>query len=134
MKNLSPFLFVLLGFLFMNCSSPNAVRVGNWELLGTRTVNYGLDKDEISVTARDGKFNKLKLRFRQAPLNMRKLVVHFGNGDKQNVSIQKNFKKGQETRVIDLKGGNRVIKKVTMWYDTKNKARKRCKVEVWGRH
>ena len=134
MKNLKPLFIILLGFLFMNCSSPSAIHVGDWERLGSRKVNYSADRDEILVTAREGRFNKLKLKFRDARLNMKRLVVHYGNGDKQEFNLKNTFRAGQESRVLDLRGGNRVIRKVVLRYDTKNLARKRATVEVWARH
>lgn len=111
-----------------------SINIGGWEKLGTKKVNYGLDRDEIIVTARDGRFTKLKLKARRGGINMHKMVVHFGDGTHQNVELRNNIPKGGETRVIDLKGGKRVIKKVVFWYDTKNLARKRAKLELWGKH
>ena len=133
MKKLIPFLSVLVGLLFINCSSTSTI-IGDWERLGSKKVNYGLDKDEIRVTASEGRFSKVKLNFKDAPLNLRRFVIHFGNGEKQEVQTKKNFKRGQDTRVVDLKGGKRVIKKVVMWYDTKDRARQRATVVLWGKH
>ena len=108
--------------------------VGGWEKLGSRKVNYGLDRDEIMVTRAEGTFRKVQLRFKKAPINMHRMILHFGNGTQQEVKLQKTFRAGEKTRVIDIKGGKRVIKKVVFWYDTKNLAAKRGKVELWGKH
>ena len=107
---------------------------GPWELLGKRKVNYGLDRDEIMVTAREGGFTKLKLRVLKSPINLHRFVVHYGNGSKQEVAVRKKIPAGGETRVIDLKGGKRVIRKIVFWYDTKGLQKKRATVAVWGRH
>ena len=50
---------------------------------------------------------------------MHKLVVHYGNGETENIELRNNFSAGSESRVIDL----RVIQKIVFWYDTKNLAR-----------
>ncbi|MCH2081802.1 MAG: DUF2541 family protein [Saprospiraceae bacterium] len=107
---------------------------GGWELLGKKKVNYGLDRDEIMVTAKEGLFSKLHLSVKRAPINLHKLRIHFANGQTQNVEIRKNIAKGGKTRVIDITGGKRVIKKVVMWYDTKNRAKTRAVVQVFGKH
>ena len=51
---------------------------------------------------------------------MHKLVVHYGNGETENIELRNNFSAGSESRVIDL----RVIQKIVFWYDTKNLARR----------
>jgi hypothetical protein len=108
--------------------------MGGWEKLGSKKVNYGLDRDEILITASEGRFAKMKLKVKVAAVNMHKVTVHYGNGESQKIAIKKTIRKGGETRIIDLEGGKRVIKKVVFWYDTKNLAKRRATVEVWARH
>lgn len=104
-----------------------------WELLGSRKVNYALDRDEIPVTSAQGVFKTLQVKVKRSPLNMHKLVVHFGNGDKQELELRENLKAGGQSRLIDLPGNSRVIKKVVFWYDTKNLAGRKAMVELWGK-
>ena len=105
-----------------------------WELLGSKKVNYGLDRDEIDVTAGEGFFTGLQLRVKHSPINMHRLAVHFGNGEVQEFELRDNFRAGSESRVLDLKGNRRVIRKIVIWYDTKNLAVGKGVVEIWGRH
>ena len=105
-----------------------------WEKLGQRKVNRALDKDEILVTAREGRFTKVKLTIKKSAINMHKMVIHFANGGKQEVNLRKNIPAGGSTRVVDIKGGKRVIKKVVFWYDTKGIINNKAVVELWGRH
>lgn len=105
-----------------------------WERLGARKVNYGLDRDEIFVTAKDGIFSALKIKVKRGGINMHKLVVHYGNGQTDEIELRQNFAPGSESRVLDLVGNKRIIQKVVFWYDTKNIARRRGVVELWGRH
>ncbi len=106
----------------------------NWEKLGQRRVNYGLDRDEIVVTAREGRFTRLQLRVRRAGLNLHRCVVHYANGDTQALQIREDIRAGGQTRVIDLQGNRRIITKVVFWYDTNNRANRRAILELWGRH
>lgn len=140
MKNLIHSSGIMIALIFSllvinaACSSTSSTPQGGWEQLGTRTVNFGLDRDEILVTAREGFFSALKLKVDRSALNMHKMVIHFGDGSTQDVELKGNFKAGQESRVIDLAGNRRVITSVVFWYDTKNSRRKRAIVELWGRH
>lgn len=103
-----------------------------WELLGVRKVNYGLDHDEILVTRSEGLFTGIKIKVKGGAVNMHRLVVHYGNGEKDEFELRENFRAGSESRIIDLPGNKRVIRKVDFLYDTKNVANRKGVVELWG--
>lgn len=112
----------------------NSPEINRWEKLGQRRVNYGLDRDEISVTARDGAFRALKIKVKNGGINMHRCIVHYRNGQTQSLNISQVIRKGGETRVLNLDGNRRIITKVVFLYDTKNFARQRATIELWGRH
>ena len=103
-------------------------------MLGERSVNFKTDKDEIMVTASEGRFSAVQIRVRRAPINMQRMVIHFGDGEEQTVELKDNFKAGGESRIIDLEGKKRVIRKVSFWYDTKGFGEQKAIVQLWGRH
>lgn len=105
-----------------------------WEKLGEKKVNFKADRDEIRVTAHDGLFTALKLTVKDAGINLHRAVVHFANGQTQTVNVKQNIARGQSSRVLNLNGNRRIIQKVVLYYDTKNRARQRATVELWGRH
>jgi hypothetical protein len=107
---------------------------GRWEFLGKRIVNYTLDRDVIPVTWREGSFNALRFEVKDGALNMRRCIVFFGNGEKQEIELRHNFGRGGNSRVIDLVGNNRLIDRIEFWYDSKNFSRSRAEVLVYGRH
>lgn len=107
---------------------------GGWQLLGSKTVKSGLDRDVINVTGSKGVYKKLKIKIKSAPIFMQKMVVHYENGTKQSVAIRKNIAQGSESRIIDLPGNNRVIRKVVFWYEKGNWATRKPVVTLWGRH
>lgn len=134
------FLTFLLALTPVIFASPNAgnglekIAQGDWELLGTRTVNMGADHDEIMVTAKDGVFTKVKLKIKKAPIFLKNINIIFRNGENKNVVFNKNFPAGSETRVIDLPGNKRIINKVKLNYTTKNKSKNgRAIVALWGK-
>jgi len=107
---------------------------GTWERLGSRKVNYGLDHDIIPVGLFKGTFTKLKIKVMGGSLNMHRMVVTYGNGAKDQIPLKHTFIRGAESRVIDLKGNKRIIKSITLWYDSKGFSRRRATFHIFGRH
>jgi hypothetical protein len=105
-----------------------------WEHLGSRKVNYGLDRDVILVGAYEGVFRKLKIEVKGGSLNMHKMVVEYGNGVKDEIELRHNFGRKSASRIVDLNAGRRVIRDITFWYDSKNLSRRKAVVHVYGRY
>lgn len=125
-----------LSLLILSIVSPLSLlaQQGRWELLGSRRVNYGLDRDEIPVTVREGFFDALQLRVRGGSVQFHKVVVHYGNGQMDEIELRAVIPSGGQSRVIDLPGNNRVITKVVFYYDTQGIRRGKASVNLWGRH
>lgn len=105
----------------------------DWVKLGTKKVNHLGDRDVIPVTGLRGTFRSVKLKVSQRGVRIASLKIHFGNGETQDVNLRRDFPAGSESRVIDLPGGARVIKKIDLVYKTKGKPRgPRAIVEVFG--
>ena len=126
-------LFSLVLMALWSMSFIDPVSTKPWQHLGSRVVTYQLDKDVIHVGAREGGFTKLKLKVTGGGLNMHRLVVEYGNGQKDQIPLKHHFRSGDQSRIIDLEGGKRVIKDITFWYDTKNIVRRRGRIHVYGR-
>ncbi len=136
MKNITLQRFSISSLLmvFLLITSSFTLNYMQWEHLGSRTVNYRLDKDVITVTAKEGGFKKLKIKVTGGAVNMHRMVVQYGNGQKDVIQLRHNFSRKSATRLIDLKGNKRVIRDITFFYDTKDLSRKRAKVHVFGKH
>ena len=118
-----------------NCHLVSKVEAAQqWVLLGERTVGDNLDHDTILVTGARGDFRRLKFLVKDHPIQMLRLVVHYGNGNSDKIETRQLIPAGGESRVIDLKGGDRVIKKIDFWYETKSLGKKRALVRVYGSH
>ncbi len=120
--------------IFMVFSSLTTDMTGRWEKLGEKRVDRAMDHDRIVIGRVEGTFTKLKLIVRHSAINMHKMVVHYGNGEDQEIEIRQDIPKGGESRVIDLSGKRRVIQSVDFWYDTKGLLNDKAIVELWGRH
>jgi hypothetical protein len=104
-----------------------------WTNLGSRVVDYTLDHDVVTLNNSKDAFTQLKVTTTGGSLNMHKATVHFANGDKQDIDFPEVVTPETGGSVIDLKGNDRVIEKVTFWYDTRQKSNEKATVEVWGK-
>lgn len=105
---------------------------GGWRFIADKMVGFGVDHDVIVTGNTNDDFRKLKIRVTDGPLKMYDMKVYFDNGSVQDVSIRAHIRQGGETRVIDLDGGLRHIKRIEFWYETKGFLRGRARVAVWG--
>ena len=127
-------LFVLAGCCGLVTAQQPAVMVSSapgWHKIGSATVDFKTDRDEITVLGND-KFSQLKLRVEDAAVDMQDLEVYFENGTKQDVQVRTPMKPGTETRVIDLEGGTREIKKVVFVYKTIGTTDTKATVVLYG--
>jgi hypothetical protein len=125
-------LALALSFIFMQFSANKSH--GKWEKLGTKTVNMKLDHDEIMVTAKDGVFTAVKFKVMSAPVKVISVKVVFGNGQTEFFKVNKQFAPESESRVLDLPGNKRIIKKIVFNYVTKPNPKGKAKISVLGRH
>ncbi len=105
-----------------------------WEHLGSRKINKTFDRDVIYITGAEGSFNALKIKVIHKPIALYDVKVHYRNGSVEDIKTRIHIPAGGESRVIDLRGGNRVIEKVVFRYETKGSNEKRAKVLLYGRH
>jgi len=89
---------------------------GGWALLGERWVNGAADRDIIHVGRADGRFHRLQVVVENSALEMFDMVVVFGNGEAYSPNTRLVFAPGSTTRVIDLPGAGRVIRRVEFRY------------------
>ena len=143
MKNLKKLIgaSLITGSIFLGIDYLQPDRIVNssvqareeWVLLGEKTIADKLDHDTIRVTVLKGDFRKIKFRVRRHAVEIYNVVVHYGNGTSDDIKTRQLIPAGGESRVIDLKGGDRVIKKIDFWYETKSLGRERAEVKVFGR-
>ncbi len=122
---------------FSNCNTSKELLVSNqahaWQKIGQRMVNIKADHDEIMVTATEGRFTKLKFKVLKAPIHVKNVKVVFGNGESKNVNINSKIPAGAESKVVDLPGNKRIIRKIVMNYKS-IPGKGRAVVVVLGKH
>jgi hypothetical protein len=123
-------LFFLLALSFIFSGSAKAQN--GWRFIADKMVAFGVDHDVIVTGNTNDDFRKLKIRVTDGPLKMYDMKIYFDNGDVQDVSIRFRIPQGGESRVIDLDGGLRHIKRIEFWYETKGFRKGRARIAVWG--
>ena len=115
---------------------PLAVRpvagADDWQLLGSRRVSFAAEKDVIEVGIREGLFDAIRVDVQDGDLEMYNIRVVFGNGTGWSPDTRVAFREGSRSRVIDLPGEARVIRRVEFWYRSRLR-RGQATVQVFGR-
>jgi hypothetical protein len=131
MKFMKPLLFVL-AIALVSFTTMESKVFQQWNLIGEKRVSFAIDRDVIHVTGNDN-YRQIKLKVKDGPVHILDMNVYFENGDKFDVAIKQRIAQGGESRVIDLPGGSRNIKKIEFWYETKGLVKGRGRVQVWGK-
>lgn len=118
-------------FSFDASARPHGNR--GWELLGRQSVGFLKDRDVVEVGRKDGDFSKIQIRVRNNAVEFTDVKVIYGNGQTDDINVRDKIAAGGQTRAIDLKGGERFIKRVELVYRSKPSFKGQAVVEVWGR-
>jgi hypothetical protein len=103
-----------------------------WHKITETIANLKSDRDEVMVMGADH-YKAMKLKVTDAPVEITDLTVVFENEARQDIQVRKLIGAGEETRVIDLDGKDRAIKKIIIQYKTApNAATDKAHVEIWG--
>ncbi len=104
----------------------------DWIRIGETTVNFETDRDEINVMGAD-KFAAIKFKVMDVPVHLMDLQVFFDDGGKQDINVNFPIKPKGESRIIELDGGERDLKKIVLVYKTiNNRSDREAHVELWG--
>ena len=106
---------------------------GRWELLGRQEVAFRGDHDRIEVGRQEGRFRQLQIRVEGAPIEMRRMVVTFRNGETFSPTLRHRFEKNSSSRVIDLPRNRRVIERIDFDYRSISRREGTATVAVYGR-
>ncbi|NJL75591.1 MAG: DUF2541 family protein [Saprospiraceae bacterium] len=114
---------IVIGLISINTAFAQRGKVlsnEDWKVLGSKQVDWKVDKDVLLVGAYEGEINKLKIRVTGGTVNIINMVVTYANGVEDDIPMRHIFKKGATSREIDLRGGDRIIKKITFVYERAN--------------
>jgi hypothetical protein len=125
-----------LGGLVLAASSPALVteaQAATWYSLGEKRVNGLVDFDQFNVGRSKGVFNAIRLKVRGNDLMVYDVNVRYGNGVDDDIPVRFLIPQGGQTRIIDLRAGNRFIRHVRIFYGKEFNLRGPTYVELLGR-
>ena len=127
--------FIAIASISYVSAQQPAVETSNkpgWHKIAETTADLKMDRDEVVVLGKDH-FKSLKLKVTDVPVEFTTVMVFYENDTKQEIPVSALIKAGGETRVIDLDGKERAIKKVVLVYKSVPNAEKdKSHIEIWG--
>jgi hypothetical protein len=104
-----------------------------WVFLGQRHVTDRIDRDSIEVTASEGTFDAIRIGVKRSAVRFVRVTVVYGAGTSDDLELKDVIPAGGHSRVLDLRGANRVIKRIDFVYEAKSLGRRGAIVEISGR-
>ena len=108
---------VLSSVLFVFAAGAAAVSAQAWEDLGSKEVKDRSEQDTWHIGNERGLWRRLKITVSKRQVKFYRVRVTFSNGETQEVAVRSLIPAGGETRALDLKGTDRHINKVDIWYE-----------------
>jgi hypothetical protein len=88
-----------------------------WQHIGQISASFKSQSESIEVLGAD-EFSAIKLKVLEAPLHIERLQVFYESGDMEEIKVEDEISRDNETRVIKLKHPDRDIDKVAFTYKT----------------
>lgn len=103
-----------------------------WHKIGDATADFSKERQEVIIMGAD-RFASIKFKVKDAPIDLVSLEVFYESGDKQDIKVGTPIQRNGESRVIDLNGAERDLKKIVFVYKTlPNVQDEKAEVEIWG--
>lgn len=106
--------------------------IGRWQMVGEKQVDRVKEWD-VFYPKGIGIYSAFKLRVLNSRVKFDRMVIEYDNGRKQSVSLRSEIPENGESRVIDVVGDRRKIRKISFLYATGGIFNDKAKVQVWGR-
>jgi hypothetical protein len=103
-----------------------------WVSLGKRKVGFALDHDVINVGRSEGNFRKIKLQVTGNSIRLLDVKVVYGNGSIDDIPVRRHLRENSDTGPLDLRGRDRIIRRIEMTYERQLNFRGSAYVEVFG--
>ncbi len=104
-----------------------------WIRLGSREVNFGLDRDSIVISRARGPMRQLLVRARMSPVEIYDIRVVFFNGRSYDAADRQRLNTGNDRLYINLPGNSRDIREVIFRYRKLAPSSRRATIELYGR-
>lgn len=107
--------------------------VSRWEELGCSKAGFLPDKDVIRIGRREGRFSQIQMRVFKNKVHIINARVIYGNGEPDDLPVRSEIRDGGETRPFDVRGRDRFIDRVELYYLAQPSFKGSARVCVYGR-
>jgi hypothetical protein len=121
--------FMILCFVALGAATSSAQE---WRKLGQKDVNFTIDHDTINASGK-GKIREIHMSVKYSPIKLKRVVINYKDGTKQDLEYLEDLEVGKESRAITIEGDGHVINRIDLWYETNAMSGKKAKVTVYGR-
>jgi len=105
----------------------------DWERLGVVEVGRDRDRSVIQLNRNDGRFDRLRMGVRGNDVDIRRIVVVYGNGKRHNLRYRNVVEAGGETGEIELRGQRgRFIDRIIIVHQKDRRRGRPAEIAVWG--
>lgn len=87
-----------------------------WDFLGDAHIDGVRDHEKIHVGGHHGAFRAVQLRVSGEAIFFQRLIISYGNGTSEELTIGQRISPEGKTHIIDLPGTPRVLESVEFWY------------------
>lgn len=108
-------------------------RPAPWTYLGQTAVSGHRDHDIFGIGRNEGRFRSIQLRVSGGTVEFHRIVIHYANGEREFVDVRDRIHSGGETRAIDLRGQERSIKSVELFYGNGHRHSRGARVSFYAR-
>jgi hypothetical protein len=108
-------LSVLAGMVVAAAAMP-AHAATEWVMLGEQPVSTSADRDVLIVGGDEGRFEALKFEVQGNRVHFGEVRVVYRHGESEVLDVKEHMRPGQTSPSYDLKGTNKVIKRIEFLY------------------
>jgi len=101
--------------------------------LGWTLISRKKGKDWIAIGEEQGKFSSLRFKVSKRPLEVDKVVVTFGDGQKWSPKLPSQLGPDSWSQELKLPKGQRLVRKVTFFGRSTGKKGGMARVDIYGR-
>jgi hypothetical protein len=127
-----PVAFMLAVTLLAAANARAADEDKDWKVMGDAEISRKSGTATIDVGGEEGLAKRIKFEVRGTDVEFKKVTITYENGDPEEIEIRDSVRRGGRTRAINLKGGNRVIKKVLVAFKTDKDADRNARLVLMG--
>jgi len=126
-------LMAMTMLMFASAQSRGAEDDKEWKVLGEVKIERKSGNSQIDVAGAEGLVRQIKFEVRGAEVEFKKVAITYEKGDPEEIDIRDSVRRGGRTREINLKGGNRAIKRVVITFKVDKDADRDALIVLLGK-